>query len=182
MIIYTGNGMSGCTTSLKVILQVANCKLANKNIYDGIEIEWHYEKLILSVAPCRSTVNHRRIGLLIQNELCKSKFVDGLIFVVDSQPELLSHNLLMLDDTRKDLHELGYDPDAIPLVFQLNKRDLPGIETIENLKKMFTWPDCEYFETVATQGIGVVEAFNALLLKIKQRREETATEEPHAGR
>lgn len=51
---------------------------------------------------------------------------DGIIFVVDSQPERMEANLEALESTREALESNGIDPDSIPMVFQFNKRDCRG--------------------------------------------------------
>jgi signal recognition particle receptor subunit beta len=58
----------------------------------------------------------------------------------------------------------------IPLVFQLNKRDLPNALPVKALREALPWPGAAHFESVAPQGKGVPEAMRALLAKVKQSR------------
>lgn len=51
---------------------------------------------------------------------------DGIIFVVDSQPERMEANLEALKSTREALEINGIDPESVPMVFQFNKRDCHG--------------------------------------------------------
>jgi hypothetical protein len=71
---------------------------------------------------------------------------------------------------RVDLLEVGRDPDAVPLVFQLNKRDLPNILSVAEMTSVLTWGRCDYEETVATQGLGVPRALDRLLDLIASTR------------
>ncbi len=49
---------------------------------------------------------------------------DGIIFVADSTPDQLIENIEAQQIMRQTLEQLGYDPDALPCVYQFNKRDL----------------------------------------------------------
>ena len=55
------------------------------------------------------------------------KGVDGIVFVADSQKAMLDANLESFKNLRENLAEIGLSIDEIPLVLQLNKRDLPNI-------------------------------------------------------
>ena len=50
---------------------------------------------------------------------------DGVIFVSDSTPGRMEANLAALRDLRADLEALGQSV-SVPVVFQHNKRDVPG--------------------------------------------------------
>lgn len=100
----------------------------------------------------------------IEFEINCIKDLEGIIFVIDSQIERTDANLdeyRILSDTLKYLER---NPEEIPLVFQINKRDLPNIVSVEEIKKEFTWEGKhKYVESIATQGIGVKEAFDSLI-------------------
>jgi len=49
---------------------------------------------------------------------------DGVIFVADSAPDRQEANRIALETCRESLSNNGYHPDAVPMAFQLNKRDL----------------------------------------------------------
>src|SRR6058998_4288018 len=52
------------------------------------------------------------------------KGVDGLVFVADSQSAMLDANVESFHNLKENLAEIGLKVDEIPLVIQLNKRDL----------------------------------------------------------
>src|SRR5437867_7794352 len=54
------------------------------------------------------------------------KGVDGIVFVADSQKAMLDANTESFHNLRQNLSELGLNLDDIPLIMQLNKRDLPN--------------------------------------------------------
>ena len=55
------------------------------------------------------------------------KGADGIVFVADSQAPMLEANVQSLRNLRTNLEELGLDLDSMPMVIQLNKRDLPNV-------------------------------------------------------
>src|ERR1700692_1841835 len=55
------------------------------------------------------------------------KGVDGIVFVADSQKPMLEANVESLKNLRENLGEIGLSIDELPIVFQLNKRDLPNV-------------------------------------------------------
>src|SRR5438067_12099926 len=59
--------------------------------------------------------------------------VDGIVFVADSQRPMLEANAESFRNLRDNLREIGLDLDEIPLVVQLNKRDLPTISTVDEM-------------------------------------------------
>src|SRR6185436_16643611 len=64
------------------------------------------------------------------------KGVDGVVFVADSQLDRLEANVESLENLRQNLREQGYNPDAIPLVVQYNKRDLPRVAPLDELRQL----------------------------------------------
>jgi len=85
------------------------------------------------------------------------KGVDGVVFVADSQEERLDANLETLDNLREHLKEHKLDFDTIPYVLQLNKRDLPGVLSVEALAKQLQVKGEPMLEAVAVTGQGVFE-------------------------
>ena len=65
------------------------------------------------------------------------KGVDGIVFVADSQAERMEANIESYEVLRKPRKQ-GYDINKIPLVFQYNKRDMPGAVASGNSKRHST--------------------------------------------
>ncbi len=91
------------------------------------------------------------------------KGVDGIVFVADSQSPMAEPNRESLRNLRENLAEIGLSLEAIPLVFQYNKRDLSNILSVEELNDQLN-PDrtVEWFEASATNGPGVFETLKAI--------------------
>jgi mutual gliding-motility protein MglA len=85
------------------------------------------------------------------------KSADGVVFVADSQEERLDANLETLDNLREHLRDHTIDFNTIPYVLQLNKRDLPNILPVEELKKQLVVKGEPVLEGVAITGQGVFD-------------------------
>src|SRR5437868_7522839 len=108
------------------------------------------------------------------------KGVDGLVFVADSQVQMLDANVESFNNLRENLHEIGLNLDDIPLVLQINKRDLPNVATIDSVLDPLD-PDrrYEWMEAVASAGMGVFETLKMISkLTLRTLRRRMTGEEP----
>ena len=96
------------------------------------------------------------------------KGVDGVCFVADSQMERMEANIESLENLRDNLIEQGYDLDKLPYVIQYNKRDMPGIVPIEELRAELNPKDAPEFEAIAPQGVGVFDTLKAVAKLVLQ--------------
>ncbi len=85
------------------------------------------------------------------------KGADGVVFVADSQEDRLDANLETLDNLREHLEVHSLNFETIPYVLQLNKRDLPNILAVEELKKQLVLKGEPAVEAVAVRGHGVFD-------------------------
>jgi signal recognition particle receptor subunit beta len=90
------------------------------------------------------------------------KGVDGVVFVADSQIARMEANLESMENLRTNLAEQGYSLDSMPFVIQYNKRDMPGIAPMEELREMMNPNNVPDFEGVATTGVGVFDTLKAV--------------------
>jgi signal recognition particle receptor subunit beta len=108
------------------------------------------------------------------------KGVDGIVFVADSQRAMLDANVESLHNLRENLAEIGLNLDEIPLVLQLNKRDLPNIAEVATMLDALD-PDrrAESVESVASIGTGVFETLKMISkLTLRTLRRRMTGEEP----
>lgn len=91
-----------------------------------------------------------------------SKGVDGMVFIADSQLEMMAQNIECLAELKKMLAKDGEDFKNIPVVFQLNKRDVKGALPIAQMNNFLNPDGAPYFETVATRGKGIMDAFRQI--------------------
>lgn len=88
---------------------------------------------------------------------------DGVLFVADSQNNQIYNNGASFDNLIANAGMVGLDLATLPLVVQFNKRDLPDIQSEDEIRARWSnapWP--VYFAS-ALEGAGVLESFNALL-------------------
>jgi signal transduction histidine kinase/signal recognition particle receptor subunit beta len=88
---------------------------------------------------------------------------DAVVLVADSRRGQSGANQESLRDLSENLRANGIDPSATPLVLQYNKRDLPGVSSREEMDAALNPGGKPAFETVATEGRGVIEAFAAVV-------------------
>jgi hypothetical protein len=67
-----------------------------------------------------------------------------------------------LENLRTNLAEQGYSLDKIPYVIQYNKRDMPDIGTVEELRELLNPTNVPEFEACARTGQGVFETLKAV--------------------
>lgn len=95
-----------------------------------------------------------------------SKGVDGVVFVADSQLERAESNLNSIRELKEILNHEGISFDEIPHVIQYNKRDLPNAAPVKELRTLLNKYAAPDFETVATGGNGIFDAFKAISTKV----------------
>lgn len=95
---------------------------------------------------------------------------DGLVFVMDSQQTRLRDNMQSWFTMERQLLELEISRHQIPLVIQMNKRDMPYVATPQRLLESIKAPHIPYFQTNAETGEGV---FQTLAWVVDQLIEKT---------
>ena len=95
-----------------------------------------------------------------------SKGVDGVVFVADSELENIEKNLASIAELKDILAREGQDLIKVPLVIQYNKRDLPNAAPLKELKNLINKFGAPDFETVATEGKNVFDAFKTIATKV----------------
>lgn len=91
-----------------------------------------------------------------------SKGVDGIVFMADSQLEMMEENMRSIADLKEILSGEGHEWGEIPCVYQYNKRDIRNAIPVAELKIYLNDGNFEEFETVAITGQGVFDAFKAI--------------------
>jgi signal transduction histidine kinase/signal recognition particle receptor subunit beta len=94
---------------------------------------------------------------------------DAVVFVADSRESEGEANLASLRDLRENLAVNGLDFDTIPLVLEYNKRDEAPVVAVEEMDRLLNGRGVARFETVATVGTGVFEAFASVTTTMIER-------------
>ncbi|MCD6450959.1 MAG: gliding-motility protein MglA [Acidobacteria bacterium] len=182
-IVYYGPGLGGKTTNLQYIYERTSPHLKGKLISLATETDrtLFFDFLPLDLGSIKGFRTRLHLytvpGQVFYNASRKLilKGVDGIIMVADSQVERMDANLESLQNLQDNLKECGYDLMNIPYVLQLNKRDLPNIVPVEEMKKKLVVKGEPVFEAVAIQGIGVFATLKAIsklvLMDLKKKME-----------
>ena len=173
-IVYYGAGLGGKTTNLQHIFEKTNEKQKGKMISLATEADrtLFFDFLPLDLGTVRGFKTRFHLytvpGQVFYDASRKLilRGVDGVVFVADSQPERMDANIEALDNLQDNLKEHGYDFTKIPYVLQLNKRDLPNVMPVGELKKELLKKNEPVFEAVAFQGSGVFETLREVARQV----------------
>jgi mutual gliding-motility protein MglA len=169
-IVYYGPGLCGKTTNLQYIYERTNPEAKGKMISLATETErtLFFDFLPLSLGEIRGFKTRFHLytvpGQVFYDASRKLilKGVDGVIFCADSQIERLEANQESLDNLRTNLAEQGYSLEKIPYVIQYNKRDLPNVVAVEELRELLNPMQVPDYESVARTGVGVFDTLKAV--------------------
>jgi mutual gliding-motility protein MglA len=169
-IVYYGPGLCGKTTNLQFVYQKTAPDARGKMISLATETErtLFFDFLPLALGEIRGFKTRFHLytvpGQVFYDASRKLilKGVDGVVFVADSQEERTDANIESLDNLRFNLMEQGYDLDKLPYVIQYNKRDLPNVMTVDEMRRELNTTNVPDFEACATTGEGVFETLKAV--------------------
>jgi signal recognition particle receptor subunit beta len=94
------------------------------------------------------------------------KGCDGVVFVADSQEVRRDANLDSVENLKEHLRDNGFEPEAMPYVLQLNKRDLSSALPAAQMRQELCFRDEPVFEAVATRGTGVFETLKGIVKQV----------------
>ncbi len=166
-LVYYGVGMGGKTTSLKVVHGLMcprdEVKLVSINTEQDSTLLFDFLPIDLgSVEGFKIRVQ----GFTVPGQdkyVTMRRYVlsgaDAVVLVVDTQDGRIEENLQSIEDLKRNLAANGLDWKTIPLVIQYNKRDLDNVIPREKLDELFRFREVPVFETIATAGDGVFDAF-----------------------
>ncbi len=180
-IVYYGPGLSGKTTNLQYIYKNLDSSLRGDLItlntredrtlfFDFLQLELGK---ILGKKPRFNLYTVPGQVYYAQSRKIILSGVDGIVFVADSQTERMDDNLDTLLDLEKNLIIMGRSIENLPMVFQFNKQDLPNTASLDALQQKLNFYHVPYFESIASQGVGVFETLKAVInlvtIKIQQK-------------
>ena len=181
-IVFYGPGLSGKTTNL----QYVHSKVPGNTRGDLISLATEADRtLYFDFLPINiGTINgftakfqlYTVPGQVYYNATRKLvlRGVDGIVFVADSQPEKMDENIESITNLAENLREYGYDITTIPVVLQFNKRDLPGVMSIEELNAKLNPHNWPTFEASATVGNGVFDTLKKIIKMVLDKAKSTS--------
>ncbi|MEA5115009.1 MAG: GTPase domain-containing protein [Geobacteraceae bacterium] len=169
-IVYYGPGLCGKTTNLQFIYSKTAPEAKGKMISLATETErtLFFDFLPLALGEIKGFKTRFHLytvpGQVFYDASRKLilKGVDGVVFVADSQEERMDANIESLDNLEFNLREQGYDLKKLPFVVQYNKRDLPNLVTLDEMRIELNPTSVPDFEACATTGEGVFETLKAV--------------------
>ncbi len=180
-IVYYGPGLCGKTTNLQFVHSKMDSRSRGKLLslatetdrtlfFDFLPVDLgkmggFHVRFQLYTVPGQVHYNATRRMVL--------KGVDAVVFVADSQLAMLEHNRESWDNLAENLVENGYGIENVPVVVQLNKRDLPKVASPGKILEALGVKNVQHFEAVATTGEGVFETLRAIVkLSVAKLRAE----------
>ena len=182
-IVFYGPGLCGKTTNLQWIYKKTNPDSKGKMISLATETErtLFFDFLPLALGEIRGFKTRFHLytvpGQVFYDASRKLilKGVDGVVFVADSQIERMEANIESIENLRLNLAEQGYNLDKIPFIIQYNKRDLPNVVSLEEMKQALNPRGVPDYEAVAMEGTGVFDTLKAIaklvIMELKKGKE-----------
>lgn len=169
-IVYYGTGLGGKTTNLEYIYSKVNPETKGKMISLATETErtLFFDFLPIDLGEVRGFKTRFHLytvpGQVYYNASRRLilKGVDGIVFVADSQASRAEANIESMHNLYENLETYGYDLQSIPFAIQYNKRDLPDILPVDELKAQINPMGVPDFEATAIEGKGVFETLSSV--------------------
>ena len=173
-IVYYGPGLCGKTTNLQYIFDSTAPQARGKLISLATETDrtLFFDFMPLELGTVRGFKTRFHLytvpGQVFYDASRKLilKGVDGVVFVADSQEERMDANIESLYNLEENLRAQGYDPEKIPYVLQLNKRDLPNVLPIDEITAELRRNGEPVIEAVASSGPGVFDTLKAVAKQV----------------
>ncbi len=169
-IVYYGPSLGGKTTNIQWIYSKTASDQKSKLISLDTENErtLFFDFLPLNIGEIRGFKTRFHLysvpGQVVYDASRKLvlKGLDGIIFVADSQEERMDENIQSMKNLKTNLEQQGYDIRQIPLIIQYNKRDLPNILPVSQLREALNHYNSQEFEAIAHKGAGVFESLKTI--------------------
>lgn len=170
-LVYYGPALSGKTTNLQALHKLADATSRGRLMtletrddrtlfFDFLPLRFKGEgdlALRLKLFTVPGQVIHASTRRLVLQG------ADGVAFIADSQISETQNNAMAFLDLKENLKAHGLEVRNVPCVIQFNKRDLPATRTDDELAALASKGREPVFTAIATQGVGVLETFMALL-------------------
>ena len=169
-VVYYGPGLCGKTTNLQYIFDHLPGSVKGKMLSLATKTDrtLFFDFLPLDLGEIRGMKTRIQLytvpGQVFYNETRRLvlKGADGVVFVADSQRQMLEANVDSYRNLEENLRVHSMKLGDVPLVLQYNKRDLPNLLSIEDLNAAVNKYNSPFYESVATTGIGVQDTLKAI--------------------
>ncbi len=164
-VVYYGPGLCGKTTNLQYVFEKSADGAKGKLISLATESErtLFFDFMPLELGMVRGFKLRFHLytvpGQVFYDASRKLilKGSDGVVFVADSQRERFEANQESLDNLHHNLGEYGLKLAELPYIVQYNKRDIPNVLSLEELRAALNPTNAPEVEASARTGEGVFE-------------------------
>jgi signal recognition particle receptor subunit beta len=169
-IVYYGPGLCGKTTNLQHIHDSTKPEAKGKMISLATETErtLFFDFMPLDLGMVRGYKVRFHLytvpGQVFYDASRKLilKGCDGVIFVADSQVSRMEANVESLENLEQNLGAYNLELKGLPYVIQYNKRDLPEVSPVAELRAALNPLGVPEFEASAKAGTGVFDTLKGL--------------------
>ena len=176
-IVYYGPGLCGKTANLEHVYEASSPERKGKMISLATETErtLFFDFLPLDLGSIRGFKVRFHLytvpGQVFYDASRKLvlRGADGVIFVADSQGSRYEANVESLENLVVNLQQSGVELAKVPHVIQYNKRDLPDVMPIEQLRADLNPYGAPDFEAAAVNGMGVFDTLKGLSRLVLKR-------------
>ncbi|WP_437964702.1 hypothetical protein WMF04_34200 [Sorangium sp. So ce260] len=107
-------------------------------------------------------------------EFAALKHAETIVLSVDDTEHRFGRNKHFVEVLRADLIAAGRDPDAVPVVFQINHPCNDGVPTIPvaDMVQALTWARCDHVEAFPQDKRGAKEALDRAIALYEEMRAE----------
>ena len=172
-IVYFGPSLGGKTTSLRAVYSQLSPDIKGKfmsiNTKDDRTLFFDFFDLSTTTKWGEGSIKIRFELYTVPGQVSYEetrrlvmKGADGVVFVADSQDDKMDDNIYSIKDLNEILVNYGKDPETFPIVLQYNKRDLPNIYPVEELKATLNVKNWKDFPTVAITSKNIMEALKGI--------------------
>ncbi|NOY89262.1 MAG: GTPase [FCB group bacterium] len=185
-IVYYGPGLSGKTTNLLYVHSKVPSNTRGKMISLATEADrtLYFDFLPINIGTINGFAAKFQLytvpGQVYYNATRKLvlRGVDGVVFVADSQPDKMDENIESLLNLEENLQEYGYNLEELPMVIQYNKRDLPGVLSLEQLNAKLNVKGRPFYEASATLGNGVFDTLKMIIKMVLEKAKSNSRSKP----
>ncbi len=170
-IVYYGPALSGKTTNLEQI----HARIDPKRRGELVSLKTHEDRTLffdfmqLELGKIGGLVPKIQLYTVpgqVYYEMSRrivTRGVDGIVFVVDSSASRLDDNLESWASMKMNLAALKIPMKTLPIVVQLNKRDLPNALPLATLTSALPINGYTHLEAIATQSKGVFDTLKTIV-------------------
>lgn len=169
-VVYYGPGLCGKTTNLEHVFAASAPEAKGKMISLATETD---RTLFFDFLPLElGSINGFKVrfhlytvpGQVFYDASRKLvlRGADGVVFVADSQPSRWEANVESFENLEANLQETGQSLVDTPHIVQYNKRDLPDVMAVEDMRSELNPHGAPEHEACAVTGDGVFGTLKAL--------------------